>query len=96
MSEVIDLIIDDLCSRSGLQDEWENIDADIQQEIRETWEGFLEPMQWRINGLEMTIAQANESFQQIMYEASTQKEAYLIARDAILTGCDITTEQSDD
>jgi hypothetical protein len=35
--KIVTEIIDDLCDRSGLQNEWDGIDEDIQSEIRETW-----------------------------------------------------------
>lgn len=34
---MVDGIILDLTSRSGLENEWENIDEDIQDEIRSKW-----------------------------------------------------------
>lgn len=36
--QIVDEIITDLSSRKGLQEEWEQIDADIRSEIRFTWE----------------------------------------------------------
>lgn len=30
-------VIDDLCGRSGLQNEWDNIDTETQREIRHEW-----------------------------------------------------------
>jgi len=35
--EIVEAIIDDLMSRKGLGDEWDQIDDDIQGEIREAW-----------------------------------------------------------
>lgn len=37
----VDLIIDDLCGRRGLGQEWESIDDEIQQEIRAAWRDFI-------------------------------------------------------
>lgn len=37
-------IIADLNGRRGLRHEWERIDDDIQEEIRETWAGIIERM----------------------------------------------------
>ena len=34
---VVDKLIGDLTDRGGLSQEWEQIDEDIQQEIREEW-----------------------------------------------------------
>ena len=34
---IVNKIVNDLCNRSGLQNEWDNIDADIQKEIKKTW-----------------------------------------------------------
>lgn len=34
---IVDGIIADLSDRSGLSDEWDTIDEDIQSEIREEW-----------------------------------------------------------
>jgi hypothetical protein len=36
-SFIVDGIIADLKDRGGLGDEWDQIDEDTQQEIRETW-----------------------------------------------------------
>lgn len=36
--EVVDAIIYDLCSRRGLRQAWEEIDVDVQTEIRQEWE----------------------------------------------------------
>ena len=38
----VNAIIDDLSDRRGLRHEWDNIDEDIQDEIRETWRGLIE------------------------------------------------------
>lgn len=35
-------IIDDLTDRRGLKQEWHQMDAEIQDEIRETWIGLIE------------------------------------------------------
>ena len=35
--KIVSEIIDDLCDRGGLQNEWDAIDGDIQSEIREAW-----------------------------------------------------------
>jgi len=37
-----DLIIDDLTNRKALDDEWGQIDDDIQEEIREVWAGIIQ------------------------------------------------------
>ena len=34
---IVNKIVKDLCDRGGLQNEWDNIDADIQKEIKQTW-----------------------------------------------------------
>jgi trans-2-enoyl-CoA reductase len=34
---IVDAIISDLTDRRGLRQEWEEIDSDIQNEIREAW-----------------------------------------------------------
>jgi len=36
-AKIVNKIIADLTDRSGLQNEWEGIDADIQDEIKQTW-----------------------------------------------------------
>lgn len=38
---IVDAIIADLTGRSGLQNEWEDIDAITQAEIRETWKRIV-------------------------------------------------------
>lgn len=38
----LDLIINDLTGRSGLRQEWDNIDLDIQEEIKETWDSYIQ------------------------------------------------------
>ena len=35
--QIVDAIISDLTDRRGLRQEWEMIDEDIQEEIKETW-----------------------------------------------------------
>jgi hypothetical protein len=37
-----DAIIEDLTDRKGLKHEWNNIDADIQAEIRAAWAAIIE------------------------------------------------------
>jgi hypothetical protein len=39
---VVSLIIGDLTDRSGLQNVWDELDEDIQEEIRQTWASFIE------------------------------------------------------
>lgn len=39
---IVDRIIDDLNDRHALQETWENIDDDIQDEIRQEWEIIVE------------------------------------------------------
>lgn len=34
---IVEAIIDDLTGRRGLRHEWDNIDDDIQEEIRKAW-----------------------------------------------------------
>lgn len=34
---IVDDIIEDLCDRKGLSDEWFSIDGDLQSDIRSTW-----------------------------------------------------------
>lgn len=36
-TEIVRAIERDICDRRGLRHEWERIDEDIQQEIRDTW-----------------------------------------------------------
>jgi hypothetical protein len=36
-AQIVERIEKDLCSRQGLSDEWDRIDPEIQQEIRDTW-----------------------------------------------------------
>ena len=38
---IVDKIIRDLSDRRGLRQEWEQIDLDIQEEIKETWIGIV-------------------------------------------------------
>jgi hypothetical protein len=38
---IVNRIISDLTGRSGLENEWDSIDEDIQNEIRETWESIV-------------------------------------------------------
>ncbi|MBI2633454.1 MAG: hypothetical protein HYW78_03670 [Parcubacteria group bacterium] len=35
--KIVNEIMKDLCDRSGLQNEWENIDSDVQGEIKKEW-----------------------------------------------------------
>jgi hypothetical protein len=37
IDQAVDNIIQDISNRSGLGNEWEEIDEDIQNEIRNTW-----------------------------------------------------------
>jgi hypothetical protein len=39
--EVVDAIIKDLTNRRGLSQEWDQIDPDIKEEIRNTWAGLI-------------------------------------------------------
>jgi hypothetical protein len=34
---IVEAILEDLTDRRGLRHEWERIDEDIQEEIRQTW-----------------------------------------------------------
>jgi hypothetical protein len=34
---IVEALIEDLSDRRGLRHEWESIDEDIQEEIRQTW-----------------------------------------------------------
>jgi len=36
-NDIVEAILDDLQDRSGLQNAWDDCDADIQDEIREKW-----------------------------------------------------------
>lgn len=36
--KIVNMIISDICDRNGLQNIWEDIDDDVRQEIRRTWE----------------------------------------------------------
>jgi hypothetical protein len=38
----VDEIISDLKGRKGIGDEWEQIDEDIQKEIRDTWQDIID------------------------------------------------------
>jgi hypothetical protein len=40
-SKIVARIEKDLCNRKGLGDEWDRIDPEIQQEIRETWRRLI-------------------------------------------------------
>ena len=40
-SQIVDKIIRDLKGRKVLRQEWEEIDSDIQQEIRDEWIGIV-------------------------------------------------------
>jgi hypothetical protein len=35
--KIVNKIVRDICDRSGLQNEWEALDEDIQKEIKDTW-----------------------------------------------------------
>lgn len=39
---IVDAIIEDFTDRRGLRQEWEQIDADVQAEIRQTWIDIVE------------------------------------------------------
>jgi trans-2-enoyl-CoA reductase len=39
---IVEEIIKDLSDRRGLRQEWNQIDEDIQEEIRETWVGIVQ------------------------------------------------------
>ena len=41
---VVDAIIRDLSDRAGLGNEWDAIDSDIQDEIRDAWIEIIEDM----------------------------------------------------
>lgn len=36
-------IIEDLCKRKGIGDEWNQMDEDVQEEIIETWAEIIDP-----------------------------------------------------
>jgi len=40
--QIVDAIISDLAGRSAIGKAWEQIDADIQAEIRAIWLGYIE------------------------------------------------------
>ena len=40
-SIAVNKIIEDLTDRNGLQNEWESMDSDVQDEIRTTWERIV-------------------------------------------------------
>jgi hypothetical protein len=40
-AQVVDRIENDLTDRKGLRHAWDNIEADIAEEIREEWRGFV-------------------------------------------------------
>ena len=40
-TDIVNSIIDDLLARTGLADEWEEIDWDMQEEIKEGWIGIV-------------------------------------------------------
>lgn len=39
--EIIDNIIADICDRGGLQNAWEEIDDDVQNDIKQEWEVII-------------------------------------------------------
>lgn len=39
--KVVDQIVNDITSRRGIGDEWEQIEPDIEEEIRNEWIDFL-------------------------------------------------------
>lgn len=47
---IVNLLVKDFTDRRGLRQEWEQIDEEIQQEIRKTWEKIVE------RGIQMTMA----------------------------------------
>ena len=40
--EIVNEILNDLTDRSGLGNEWDNIDSDIQKEIKEAWAEIIQ------------------------------------------------------
>lgn len=36
-TKIVDALLDDMTDRRGLRQEWDNIDDDVQAEIRKTW-----------------------------------------------------------
>lgn len=40
-NRIVELILEDLCDRSGLGDEWSNIDDSVQAEIRTEWASII-------------------------------------------------------
>jgi hypothetical protein len=42
----VEAIIRDLSDRRGLRQEWEQIDDDIQEEIKETWAWIIRDSVW--------------------------------------------------
>lgn len=38
---IVDDIVEDLTDRKGLGNEWEEIDEDIQQEIKDNWKNII-------------------------------------------------------
>lgn len=40
--KMVAAIEEDLCGRRGLRQEWEGIDADVQEEIRRVWTGLIQ------------------------------------------------------
>lgn len=41
-SKIVDAIIEDLSGRKGLGDEWDQIDDDVKEQIREKWTRIME------------------------------------------------------
>jgi hypothetical protein len=41
VDRIVNRIISDLTDRSGLEDEWDQIDDTVQDEIRDTWKSIV-------------------------------------------------------
>lgn len=39
--KIVNKIVEDICDRGGIGDEWEAIDEDIREEIMQTWEKII-------------------------------------------------------
>jgi hypothetical protein len=39
--EIVNEIINDICDRSGIGDEWDNLDKDVEEEIIDGWKEII-------------------------------------------------------
>ena len=40
--KIVDAIVDNLTNRKGLRHEWDNIDAEVEKEIRDEWAEIID------------------------------------------------------